>query len=60
MISYSPFLFDNFIENDDTPILDLSINRSTESTYEDYDGYSTSNILNKIRNKLKGIMADDR
>lgn len=53
-----PFLFDNFIEDDENPILDLNINRNDDLPSAD-ENCSTSEILDKIRDSLKGMMGDE-
>jgi hypothetical protein len=59
MVEYVPFLFDNFIADETMPILDLSVNHSEDTGSAGINDYSTSEILDKIRNKLAGIMNND-
>ena len=56
MVEYVPFLFDNFVADDNPPILDLSINHHENADDTDKENYSTPEILDKIRNKLMGIV----
>ncbi|MDO4184782.1 MAG: hypothetical protein Q4D11_06085 [Rhodospirillales bacterium] len=59
MSELTPFLFDNFIEDDNVPLLDLGINRPSEPPTADAAPVSTPEILDKIRNQLIGIIDDE-
>ena len=59
MVKFTPFLFDNFIEDDHVHILDLSINHSAETAQTEDKDVSTPEILNKIRSQLMGLIDDE-
>lgn len=53
MAELSPFLFDNFIEGSEPPVLDLAVNRAKTGECEDYKA-----LLTEINSRLKVLLED--
>nr|QIM10625.1 hypothetical protein PlAlph_5170 [uncultured Alphaproteobacteria bacterium] len=54
MVELSPFLFDNFVEGGDAPVLDLAVNRRADSAMcKEYE-----TLLSDINARLKILLSD--